>query len=297
MNNTKDTRYKSAYFVETFNDYLDVLLSIQNIEKSELWYRGHNNENWKLLPNIMRYAYEVETAYGHPIKPRELTYPHGQKVVYPNIRAELDILKEYEEHFPYKITNDIELISMAQHHGLLTPFLDWTLDPLVGLFFAINGYDEDKMQEDAAIYVLVPNRAIKYSSICTLTEVPHSQDFTKELIERLLYCDGNHTFVPISVPQMGFRICRQSGKFTWQGYNFTPIDGWGTSNEYIYKIIIPKHAVPEFKSILSILNLNENSVYGDDCLMDNVNKQIREQQIQLFEDDIANIKKKFEELK
>lgn len=294
MKSINDDRYKRVYVVDGFIDYLDALSNIQSIEKSELWYRGHNDENWKLLPNIMRYAYEIETAYGHPIKPRKLTCPHGQKVVYPNLKIELDKLKEYKEHFPYEITNDIELISMAQHHGLLTPFLDWTLDPLVGLFFAIDGYDENKVQNDAAIYVLVPNRAIEYSSICTLKEVPNSQDFTKELIQKLLYNDENHTFILVSVPQNGYRICRQSGRFTWQGYNFTPIDGWGNSNEYIYKIIIPKHVIPDFKSVLSILNLNENSVYGDDCLIDNVNKQIREQQLQLFEEDIMNIKKKFE---
>lgn len=45
-------------------------------------------------------------------------------------------------------------IALAQHHKIPTRMLDWTEDPLIACFFATDGYDLEKAEDDTVIYAL-----------------------------------------------------------------------------------------------------------------------------------------------
>ena len=48
MNNKRD------YTIESINDYIKALKEIKDIEKNELWFRGHNKASWYLVPMLYR---------------------------------------------------------------------------------------------------------------------------------------------------------------------------------------------------------------------------------------------------
>lgn len=82
-------------------------------------YRGQSNDGWKLLPSI---------------------YREGSSGI-DDIGALLTFKDTVRMHSSWHLTHDIEWLALAQHHGVDTPLLDWTTNPLVALYFAAQQID------------------------------------------------------------------------------------------------------------------------------------------------------------
>ncbi len=62
-------------------------------------------------------------------------------VTFIDVNAMLNEFKQCaQDYLSIKPKNDFEWMFLAQHYGIPTKLLDWTTDPLVALFFAV---DED----------------------------------------------------------------------------------------------------------------------------------------------------------
>lgn len=57
--------------------------------------------------------------------------------------------------------NDWDRLALAQHHGLPTRLLDWSYNPLVGLYFAV----EDLPDEDGIVFALYAPRQIPKTTL------------------------------------------------------------------------------------------------------------------------------------
>ena len=113
-----------------------------NQNKAQLVFRGHRRYDWALMPTLARIP---ETGIiDEELAQNQLA--HFKKAVRGRL-TDYDLVHDSEED---------ELWAVGQHHGLMTPLLDWTHSPYVALFFAFSKEDSEEEKENGyrAIYVL-----------------------------------------------------------------------------------------------------------------------------------------------
>lgn len=129
--------------IERWQDFSSLLESdFFNQYGTQLVFRGHRRYDWSLLPTLGRLT--ENGIISDELANQQLDL--FQRAVRGRLKDSILVEDEQED----------ELWSVGQHHGLMTPLLDWTYSPYVALFFAFAKEDQ-KGEEDnpyRSVYVL-----------------------------------------------------------------------------------------------------------------------------------------------
>ena len=165
-------------------------------------FRGQSDATWQLVPSLYREEHCLTN-------PSEYAFDGLETVIISDfVRGARQFGDDFESWGP------ISQRIVAQHYGLPTRLLDWTKNPLIALFFAIQACPGER---DAAVYTVSnvggPNLT-KYSAI----DQPGSGRFS--------YLGP---FVRVKPPLLDRRIVTQSSRFTLCSFggasdHFLPLD-------------------------------------------------------------------------
>lgn len=196
--------------IKTFSDLDEAIEGIGN----GALCRGVSNHEYPLLPSLFRHQ-DVDSADSREHKLMWVFKTHA---------------KPYLDSIP---ANEIEWLTIAQHHGLPTRLLDWSLSPLVACFFAV----QSLTSSDAAIYIYDIGGFEKEESI----------DASK--------LSGIVAFIPSHATK---RVAAQSGMFT-----IHPTGSMKLESESIKKLIIPADRKRYFLKKLIKYGVHQGTVFPD----------------------------------
>ena len=145
-------------------------------------YRGESDLSRPIIPKAGRQQYFLPESSGaqfEDLPPRDICrFNHWRKLAVA-----------YDRNLP---ENDFDCLAYAQHYGLATRLLDWSTNPLVALFFAVDSCSK----KDGAVYCFAPQWHVN-SEVAILGELPNVSQFSPPPFDkRILLQSGVLTYMP-----------------------------------------------------------------------------------------------------
>lgn len=238
--------------ITSIADLIKELKSVSFASEGPKWFRGHADARWKLQPNYDR-----------------LKSPLEEMQLLALFRQNASLLLENAPREPY----DFGWMFLMQHYGVPTRLLDWTENPLVALYFAIE--DKKSANKDAALWILSP---LDLNKLSTKEQVyiPSFEDDWLANYSVVQYSKGkDNGILPIAAiaTRNNPRIQAQLGVFTISHLKKTPIEEIDQRRHCI-KLTIPSTAKEKLREELKILGITRFQIFPE---LSSIGESLKEQ--------------------
>ena len=151
--------------MSSIQDLLDKLNGMCSDTEYTYLYRGHSKVTYELLPGLFRVGAPLDKEY--------------------------ELCQKIYREYPHEFENysRLQKLIKMQHYGVPTRLLDFSMNPLIALYFAVT----DNMQDDGEFIIYkVNDKWIKYEDCAKVNAIACFSYMRQNTIENLLtYCNGN----------------------------------------------------------------------------------------------------------
>lgn len=218
-------------YAETIESLADLLAFIGEhvSEFDDILFRGQT-QDWELLPKLARLRFRGDVSIAEA-EAKMLSTMQSRSI-------------PFLDHPP---TSTWDWLSIAQHNGMATRLLDWTTNPLIALWFAVekpaNG------DEDGVVWIFTPDGK---------DHVPDAERADPFKSDRTRVYRPKH---------INRRIVAQNGWFTVHYLSskgrFIPFEKISRYKNSLMKLRIPAKSFPDLRFELDRCGINTATVYSD----------------------------------
>lgn len=213
------------------------------------YYRGHGCSSYKLISYISRFFTEIESL------------KNVEKKIISDLKQKMEDANKREYFYIHQSSNGFDQdwywLTQAQHLGIPTRLMDWTLCSEVALYFAVSDNSCKKKDGDLWIFV-VPDEFNIYSKTEYLSDIkPFKTD--NDLFINIPYHWSNN----YEKNEAQRNMVSQQGKFFVRNLfqALIPLEDESFYHKYLFRYKIPATDKEKILHELTELNYSNETVY------------------------------------
>lgn len=222
----------------TLADLIDAAHIAEKQLDGQVWFRGHAQSDWNLVPSAHRRHPVLESEFAHHFRLRA-----------PSLAASCPEHMDYASWLP-----------LMQHYGIPTRLLDWTESLLFAAFFAIS---RKSHKSKATIWMLAPGKLNELSIgpvIPFLTD-ERVKPFVTAAFSGTANLEIQHS-MSVLAPRTDRRMAAQLGNYTIHG-NRDPLESHPASSRFLARVDMPETSHDRINSDLSVSGIRLSSLFPD----------------------------------